>query len=329
MPPERAASAAADGLGPALQALARRETVWLVLLALAAGLALASENFLTASNLLNVLRQVTIVGLCAIGMTVVLIGGNFDLSVGATVTLAAVVSVTMQPVDAAGTALAILVPLALGLGVGAVNGAIVGGLRANSIVVTVGTQFIVVGLVLLYVEGAHVRVDDATAFYVAIAAGYLLGVPMPVYLFLLPLLLLHLLMRTTVFGRYVRAIGNNREAARLMGVPVARYILLTFMLSGATAAASGVLLASRVRNLDPTAGIGYEFAALTATVLGGTRLTGGRGSLLHTFAGVLILGVLANGMTLLNLSYNLQLLLQGLILVAAVALDAQLRRGVR
>ena len=304
----------------------RLETVWLVLLALVALMALLSDSFLTSTNVTNILRQVTIVGLVAIGMAVVLIGGNFDLSTGATVTLAAVVSILMQPTTPLSTGLAILVPLLLGLAVGAANGLIIGWLRANSIIVTVGMQFVVVGIVLLLVGGQHVRVDGATALYVAISEGYFLGVPNPVYLFLGTILATHFLMIRTVFGRYVRALGGNLDAARLAGIPTGRFVLLTLLLSGFTAALSGIVLAARVRNLDPTAGIGYEFAALTAVVLGGTRLTGGHGSLLNTLAGVLVLGVIANGMTLLNLSFNVQLLVQGLILVAAVAFDARSRR---
>jgi ribose transport system permease protein len=302
--------------------LLRREWVWLALLVVMVLLATTSSNFLTAGNLLNILRQVSIVGIVAMGVVIVLITGNFDLSVGATLTLAAVVSVQMQPIDPSRTALAILAPLALGVAVGAANGAIIGLLRANSIIVTVGMQFVVTGCVLLYVAGQHVRVDNAAPFYFALSGGRLLGVPIPVYLFLVITALCHLLMTRTLFGRYLRAIGNNAEAARMVGVPVARHILFAYVISGAAASVSGIILASRVRNLDPTVGIGYEFAALTAVVLGGARLSGGRGNVLHTLAGVLILGVVANGMRLFNLPFNLQLLVQGIILVAAVALGA-------
>ena len=196
-------------------------------------------------------------------------------------------------------------------------------MRANSIIVTVGTQFVVTGAVLLYVGGHHVRVDDATPFYREISGGYLLGIPTPIYLFAAVVAIGHLLMQRTLFGRYVRAIGGNAEAARLVGIAVPRYLGLTYMLSGAAAATSGIVLASRVRNLDPTVGIGYEFSALTAVVLGGARLTGGHGSVLDTAGGVLLLGVISNGMRLFELSFNLQLLVQGVILVVAVAVDAR------
>jgi ribose transport system permease protein len=310
-----------------LTALMWREWVWLVLAAMMMLLSALSSNFFTTSNLLNILRQVSIVGIVAVGVVVVLIAGNFDLSVGAVLTLAAVVSVQMQPTDPFRTVLSILAPLALGIGVGATNGAIIGLLRANSIIVTIGMQFVITGCVLLYVAGQHVRVDNASPFYFALSGGYLLGVPIPVYLFLFVTALCHFLMTRTLFGRYVRAIGGNLEAARLVGVPVARYTLFAYAISGAAASISGIILASRVRNLDPTVGIGYEFSALTAVVLGGARLSGGQGDVLHTLAGVLILGVIANGMRLFNLPFNMQLLVQGIILVAAVALGASGRVG--
>jgi ribose transport system permease protein len=295
------------------------EPVWIVLVVLVLVMAVISDVFLTPDNLLNVLRQVSIIGVIAVGVTIALIGGNFDLSVGATLTLAAVVSIDLQPNDPFHTALAIVIPLALGLTVGLFNGLIIGGLRANSIIVTVGMQFAVIGCVLLYVSGQHVRVDNATAFYTAISEGYTYGVPNPVYMLAMVVFAGHIVMTRTVFGRHVLAIGGNIDTARLAGIATARSIAVTFMISGLFAAVGGILVASRVRNLDPTAGIGYEFATLTAVVLGGTQLSGGKGSMLNTLAGVLILGVLSNSMTLLAVSHNTQLLVQGLILVSAVA----------
>jgi ribose transport system permease protein len=317
------ASSTIEAVENRISVLLRRELVWIILAIVVALLAVASHNFLTGANLLNILRQVSIVGVVAIGVVIVVVAGNFDLSVGAILTLAAVVSVQMQPTNTVGTILSIVVPLLLGVGVGAVNGSIVGGLRANSIIVTVGSQFVVTGGVLLYVAGQHVRVDGATPFYVAISGGYALGIPMPIYIFAIVVVIGHLIMQETVFGRFLRAIGGNTEAARLVGISVARHVRATYMLSGGAAAISGILLASRVRNLDPTVGIGYEFSALTAVVLGGASLTGGRGDALHTLAGILLLGVISNGMRLFDLSFNLQLLVQGAVLVFAVAMDAR------
>jgi ribose/xylose/arabinose/galactoside ABC-type transport system permease subunit len=299
--------------------------IWAVLAAAVALLALTLEPFWTASNGLNVLRQVAIMGLLAVGVTLVLVAGHFDLSVGATLTLAAVLAIKMQPVDAAGTMLAIAVPLAAGLLVGAVNGGLVGLLGANSIIVTVGMQLVLGGTTLMLVAGQHVRVDGAAPAFVAIGAGSWAGVPLPVWLMLAAVLAGHLLLAHTRAGRHLKAIGGNATAARMVGIAVGRRVLMAYMLSGALAALAGIVVAARVRNLDPTSGAGYELAALTAVVLGGTRLTGGHGSMLRTLAGVLLLGVVANAMRLLDLSYSLQLLLQGLVLLAAVAFEARLQ----
>jgi ribose transport system permease protein len=235
-----------------------------------------------------------------------------------------VLAIAMQPVDAAGTAAALLVPLAAGLAIGALNGGLVGGLGANSIVVTVAMQLVLAGLTLVLVSGQHVRVDNASAAFVAIG-GRILGIPVPVLIMLAMAIVAHVVLSRTLFGRHVQAIGGSPAAAALVGIPLARRVLATFVISGALAALAGIVVAARVRNLDPTAGAGIELAALTAAVLGGTRLTGGAGNVLSTLAGALILGMVANAMRLLDLSYSLQLLLQGLVLVAAVALDERLR----
>ena len=306
--------------------LRRIDMIWPALVVLAIVASLVSDNFLTVNNLLNILRHATIVGLVAVGVTVVLIGGNFDLSVGAIVTMAAVLSVEIGPVDGPLTALAIFLPVVLATVVGSVNGAIVGGLRANSIVVTVGMQFLIIGLVLALVSGQHVRVDGATALYVGLANGYLLGIPVPVYLLLTAVLAAQFILRETAFGRHVHAVGGSRDVARLAGIRTREVIVATYMVSGFLAGVSGVLVGSRVRNLDPTAGVGYEFAALTAVVLGGARLTGGDARVLSTLAAVLVLGVLTNLMILSNIGFSTQLLVQGAVLLAAVLVSTYVRR---
>ncbi|MFM9941797.1 MAG: ABC transporter permease [Hyphomicrobiaceae bacterium] len=320
------AEGAANG---GLRALTDRLLIWLILAAIVALLAFGLENFWSTGNLVNIVRQAAIVGLLATGVTVVLIAGHFDLSVGATLMLAAVTSLLMQPLDAGSTTLAIAVPLLVGLTIGAINGGLVGGIGANSIVITVGMQFMLVGATLLLVAGQHVRVDGAAAAYIAIGGGSVAGVPIPVLLMLAVSVLAHIVLTRTLFGRHLAAIGGNPTAAAFVGIPVGRRVAAAYMISGLLAALAGVVLAARVRNLDPTSGAGYELAALTAVVLGGTRLTGGSGSAMNTLAGVLILGVVANAMRLLDLSYSFQLLLQGLVLLAAIAIEARLRTDQR
>ena len=304
-----------------------RQTIWMVFAVLVIGITLLEPKFITSSNILNVLRQVSIVGLVSLGMTVVLIGGNFDLSTGAIVTLAAVVSVNIGPENGANTALAIIIPLILGVLIGIINGLLVGMLKANSIIVTVGTQFMVAGATLIYTGGQHVWVWEPTAFYENISGGYLWGIPNPIFIFLILTFATQIMLLKTPFGRFVYALGNNDEATRLMGVKTNLIRMATYVFSGFTAALAGIVLASRVKNLDPTAGLGYEFQALTAVVLGGTKTNGGEGRIMNTLAGVLTLGIISNSMTLLNISYNMQLLIRGLILLLAVAIDAKRNQG--
>jgi ribose transport system permease protein len=304
------------------------QTIWMVFAVLVITITLMEPKFISSSNILNVLRQVSIVGLISLGMTVVLIGGNFDLSTGAILTLAAVVSVNIGPENGPLTALAIIIPLLLGVIVGLLNGLLVGLLKANSIIVTVGTQFMVAGATLIYTGGQHVWVWSPTQFYEAISGGYLMGIPNPIFIFLTLTIITQIILKRTSFGRYVYALGNNDDASRLMGIKTNLIRMSTYVFSGFTAAAAGILLASRVKNLDPTIGLGYEFQALTAVVLGGTKTSGGEGRIYNTLAGVLTLGIISNSMTLLNISYNLQLLIRGLILLTAVAIDAKRNQSV-
>lgn len=314
---------------PALIAILRRNTIWWVLAALVLTMALLSDVFLTPTNLLNILRQVSIMGIVAVGVTFVLIGGHFDLSVGAMLGLAAVMAVNLQPVTLGATVAAVVFPLLAGAGAGAVNGLLVGRLGANSIVVTVGSMYAVTAVTLMYIGGQHVWVWEPHPLFVQLGAGYVLGFPVPALVFLVVAAAGHLLMTRTTYGQYVYAAGANPTAAAMAGVPVRRTRALTFVISGLAAALAGVVLAARVKNLDPTAGAGYEFDAITAAVLGGTSLLGGRGSVLSTVAGVIVLGVLGNSMTLLNLSYHYQLVVRGIILVVAVSADVLARRGAR
>jgi ribose transport system permease protein len=324
-PPGLAAPAGAAGSFTVL----RFSAIWTALLVLIAVSAILSDEFLSFRNVVDIVHHATLVGLVAIGVTVVLVSGHFDLSVGAIVTLAAVVSIELAPQTPASTLLAVAVPLVLGALVGVANGLVVGALRANSVVATLGMQFVVIGLVLALVSGRHVRVDDASRWFIAIANGELLGIPVPVYLFVAATIAVHVMLTRTALGRHTHAVGGNAEAATLAGIRVPRIVVSAFALSGSLAALAGVIIASRVRNLDPTAGIGYEFAALTAAVLGGARLGGGEGSVLPTFAAALLLAALANTLVLVNAPYSAQLLIQGLLLVLVVGFGAGTGTGRR
>jgi ribose transport system permease protein len=293
--------------------------IWPVLLALVIGASLLSGPFLSPANIAAVLQQGVITGIVALGMTIVLIGGQFDLSTGATVMMAAVFALLLNPADGTGTALAILLPVALGGVIGLVNGLAIYRAGANSIVATIGMQFLVIGAVLALVSGQHVRADNMSEMFVALSRARLLGIPYSVYIFLGLVVVLSVVMSRTVFGRHVYALGGDIEAARRAGVKVVRTGIATYMISGMLAALAGVLIASLVGNLDPTSIRGYEFPALTAAVLGGTSLTGGIGRPADTAAAIWVIAVITNVMTILNYQYPVQLLVQGIVLTAAVA----------
>jgi ribose/xylose/arabinose/galactoside ABC-type transport system permease subunit len=260
----------------------REHMIWVVLLATVIVISIASPLFLTPHNILNILRQGSILGIVAIGMTFAMIGGSFDLSVGATMGLATVI--------------------------------------------VIQSLYAVWGATLIYTEARHVWVRDMFPPLAALGTGSIGPVPIMVIVFLLIAILGHLTFSTTTFGRYLYATGGNRTSARLSGINTERVQLVSYILSGLGAAVAGIVIAARVQNVDPSFGVGFEFDALTAVVLGGTSLLGGRGSISGTVAGVLLLGVLANAMTLLGISIQFQLMIRGIILIVAVAIDVLIRK---
>jgi ribose transport system permease protein len=300
--------------------------IYLVLIAVIVGAALISDRFLTTGNIVAVLQQAVIAGIVALGMTVVLIGGQFDLSTGAIVMMSAVMALLISPEGNIETIIAVSVPVVAGITIGVLNGLAVYAAGANSIVVTIGMQFMVVGVVLAAVSGQHVYPEVLGDSFRALASARLFGIPFPVVTFASLTILLSVLMSKTVFGRHVYAIGGDIEAARRAGIAVIRTGTFTFALSGALAALAGVIIAALVGHVDPTAIAKYEFPALTAVVLGGTSLVGGEGRPANTAAAILVVSVITNVMTILNYQYPLQLLVQGLVLAAAVAFYSY-RRG--
>jgi ribose/xylose/arabinose/galactoside ABC-type transport system permease subunit len=300
--------------------------IWPVLILVIIAAALMSGRFISPHNLVAVLQQGVITGIVALGMTIVLIGGQFDLSTGAIVMMAAVMALLLDPSDPARMIYAIILPLIAGGIVGFINGLAVYRAGANSIVATIGMQFLLIGGVLASVSGQHVRADNIDATFTAITHARFIGVPLPVFLFAALAIVLAVLMSSTVFGRHVYAIGGDIEAARRAGIRVEWTGIATYVISGVLAAMSGVLIASLVGHVDPTAIGRYEFPALTAAVLGGVSLTGGFGRPADTVAAILIIAVITNVMTILDYQYPIQLLVQGLVLTGAVAFYSW-RRG--
>lgn len=301
----------------------RENVIWAFLLVTVVIVSIASPVFLNPMNILSILRQGAILGVLAIGMTFAMIGGSFDLSVGATMGLAAMLVIKPDPADAGSALLVVLIALGTGLLAGVINGTLVGRFQTNSVVTTIGMQFAIRGAMFIYTQSRHQWAPNMYPPLNAVGTGSIGPVPFSVFVFVVVAVLGHLAFTRTAFGRHLYATGGNSNSARLSGIDTRRVRLISFILSGVCAAAAGIVMAARVKDADPsTVGLGKEFEALTAVVLGGTSLFGGRGSASGTVAGVLLLGVLANAMTLLGISIHYQLMIKGIILTAAVAANA-------
>lgn len=302
--------------------LSRYGLLWALGLLILA-LSLLSPYFLSPSNLLNVLRQVSINAILALGMTVVILKGGIDLSVGSLLALAGAL--------AAGFAVSGLPPaLAMGLGIGIavalgiLQGLLVAYAGLPPFIVTLAGLTAFRGLTLVYTDGRPITgLPDSFLF---LGNGTLLGIPVPVVAMLSFLLLTQLLLQNTALGRYLYAIGGNEEAARLSGVPVARIKVFAYAYSGLAAGLAALVLTGRLNSAQPTAGTGFELDAIAAAVVGGTSLAGGRGTAWGTFLGALIIGVLNNGMNLLNVSSFYQLIAKGVVIVLALLVDRLVRR---
>jgi ribose transport system permease protein len=305
-------------------AIAREYGVWLVLATLVVAFSVTTDAFLTTNNLRNLAQQSGEPALLACGMTVVIIAGEFDLSVGAIFGFAGVVAAVVD--NAVGLPLAVLAALATGAWLGLVNGLIVSRAGIQSFLATLATQFVFVGVAIWLTGGEdNWRVDDFEGFG-RLADTTLAGVQMKAWLGLVAFVAVGAMLRRTPFGRQVFAVGGNLSAARIAGVRLHVVRVGAFVLSGVLAALAGTLAASDTSVAQADGGIGTEFTAITAVIIGGTSIAGGRGSVWRTLSGVLLLAVVANGFTLLYVSPTYDLLVQGTIILAAVLADARLRQ---
>jgi ribose transport system permease protein len=293
---------------------------FIALLVLAAGLAILSPDFLTLGNLLDVARQVSINAIISFGMTLVILLGGIDLSVGSILAVSSLmVALLMQAGDSAG--LATLIGILAGALMGAVNGLLVTKGRVAPFIATLGTMTLLRGVALVLSQGSPISGFPSVLFS-ALGGGYFLRViPLPVVWMLALFAILWFVLDRTVFGRHVYATGGNPEAASLSGVNVDRVQILVYTLSGFTAAVAGIILTSRLDSAQPTAGAGYELDAITAVVLGGTSLAGGRGWIFGTLLGALLIGVLNNGLNLVGVSAFYQQVIKGSVILLAVLLD--------
>ena len=282
-----------------------------------------SDRFLTVPNLLNVLRQVAIVGILAIGQTYVILTAGIDLSVGSTLGLAVVLFAGLLETRS----LAVAVPLGLlaELLIGIINGIGVAYARIPAFIMTLGMLSFARGLAFIYTGGTPIPIINEQYYFVG--NGYLLGIPIPSMILIATLVVSAMVLRMTPFGRCVYGIGSNEDAALLSGVPVRRYKVCVFAISGFCAALAGLVYSSQLGVGTPIAGQAYELDAIAAVVVGGTTLFGGKGSVFGTFIGTLIIGVLANVLNLAGVDPFVQQLFKGALIVIAVFIMSRSSRS--
>lgn len=277
----------------------------------------ASEFFLAVGNLRNILIAVAVLGILAAPSTMLLVAGNVDLSVASVAAFSGMVVATVSSGGDGSLLLGITAGLGAGLLAGVINGVIVTGIGINSLIATLGGLSIYRGLAKLMSNGQTVRVEGLHV----LGSGTIVGVPVAVVIFLAVALLFAFVMRYTVFGRNVYAIGANPVAARLAGIRTARQLFYVFALTGLMAGLAGLVLTAQLRAASPVSGLGLELSVVAAIILGGASLSGGRGTIVGTVLGILILGTLNNGMTIMNVSSFWQEVARGAVLILAVGFD--------
>lgn len=277
----------------------------------------ASQEFLSMDNISNIIRQVSINGILAVGMTFVILTGGIDLSVGSVMALTGTIMAGMMINFGMPPIAAVLIGMILGAVIGFVNGAFTAYAKIPGIIVTLAMMEMARGVALLYTGGYPL--SGLPSSYSFIGQGYLFGVlPMPAVIMIVVFIIAYIILNHLPLGRYIYAIGGNEEAVRLSGVKVKKIKALVYVVSGVTASISGVIMTSRLSSGQPMAGEGYELDAIAAAVLGGTAISGGRGHIFGTLLGALLLGVLSNGLNLLGVSPYVQRVLKGAIIIGAI-----------
>ncbi|WP_290429008.1 ABC transporter permease subunit [Paenibacillus andongensis] len=281
-------------------------------------LSVVNGDFLTVGNIFNVLRQISINALIAFGMTFVILTGGIDLSVGSILALSSAFTAGLMA-SGMNTWLAVGIGLVGGLVMGAINGLLITKGKVAPFIATLATMTVFRGLTLVYTQGRPI-----TGFkedFALLGKGYFLQIPMPIIWMVIAFAVLYIILKHTTFGRRVYALGSNEEATWLSGINTSKVKILVYSISGLLAAISGIILTSRLNSAQPTAGGAFELDAIAAVVLGGTSLSGGRGWIVGTLIGAMIIGVLDNGLNLLNVSSFYQQVVKGIVILIAVLLD--------
>lgn len=302
----------------------KSQAIVLALLAVFAIFSILNNNFYSSANIILILRQVSVVAVMGCGMSFVIIGGNFDLSVGSLLTLCSMMCISLH--DVIGPIPAMLVTLLVGMVSGVVSGFLVGYMGLNSMIITLGMMNVLQALALMYSGGQYARLADQNAWFTQIGKGSLGPIPYVVIIMAVVIAIFAVLLNKTVFGHHVLSVGSNAEACRFSGINDKRVLMQTYILSGLTTGIGAIMLCSRGGAAELKLGVGYEFDVITGVILGGANLAGGSGSVLKTFIGVLIIGILKNGFVIIGLPYYLQWLAQCVIILLAVWFDIRSKR---
>ena len=330
------ASAATEGKSQGwerVNAFLSKYGIVLILLAMLIAFSLLSEGFFTTRNIFNIIRQISVMGLIAIGVTMVIITGGIDLGSGSVLALAAVLATSLaQLPDSAtlkypGLSVPLILPIVVALGVGALTGLINGGLisrfKIPPFIATLGMMTVARGFALIY---SNKPLSQLTPEYNFIGQGAILGVPFPIIILIAVAVAAHIMLNNTPFGRYIYALGGNEQAARISGVNIDRVKIGVYTLAGLLSGLAGLVISSRVGSGQPGQGVGIELDAIAAAVIGGTSLSGGIGTIWGTIVGALIIGVLDNGLILLNVDQYWITIVKGSIIVVAVIIDQRKNR---
>lgn len=302
--------------------LLRNMQSFIGLIILCVALSILSPRFLTAPNILNVLRQTSLNAVIAIGMTFVILTGGIDLSVGSVLAFSSIVAAGMAHSGVSATA-SILVGLIIGTVLGFINGLAVTKGDVPPFIATLAMMTMARGATLVYSNGQP-KTGLGDGFYF-LGNARIMSIPFPVIVLFIVFIIAYYLLSETATGRYVYATGSNENAAKLTGIKTDRIKMLVYSISGFTAALSGMIVTSMLNSAPPTAGTGAELDAIAAVVLGGTSLSGGQGGVIGTIIGALIIGVLNNGLNLLNVSSYYQQLIKGAVILMAVLIDRRRR----
>lgn len=287
---------------------------------------IANPKFLSVDNVFSVVRSSAILGVMALGVTFVVISGNLDLSVGSMMSFSTIVVLDLH--DKIGPLLAIPAMFGMTLCLGAFIGFLVGYLRLNSLIVTLGMLSAIHGLTLTYSGGQNMDIaDKAGTWFSVFGQGTALGIPVPILIFIALAAFLGVVLSKTAFGRKVYAVGGNGTAATFSGIRRARMVFICYLMSAACVATAGLMQASRSLGSQNTVGQGLELEVLAAVILGGASLLGGSGTIFKTVIGVLILGFIQNGLLLMGLQFYVQFVVTWVIIILAVWLDIAAKRG--